>query len=188
LSIDYRKLREAEELIAKAKTPTELAAAHAALKASIRKNRVVAKKEFGPLAETYGEAMKYWDAQKEQGVSLEVRIESLANILKQVWPHGRPWRHVCEKCQDTGWQRKICKAGDRCDGQSTFSHSWNSPAGSKRRICTLQDSYEHEYVEPCHCGRGNDARATLSASLSNGSRRSAMDDAGSSRKMTRIGR
>lgn len=180
--IDLTQLRIAEDLIANAKTPQELAEAHAALKSAIRRKRVKTETTLGQLAETFKECMRLG-----QGMSASERNDVLEKALRAAWPTRREWKFICSTCRDTGWTFRVCRDGDRCDGRSTSSAGAGLPPSGTQRFCAVDTNYTHEYVSPCFCSKGQSKHANVQSSLhcrGGGD----VSEAGKSRGMSRIGR
>jgi len=132
------------EQLAQAQTPAELRELHGRLGFAIKTKRKRAKKELCPLAKTFEEAMRIWDADKAHGVPLADRQQHLAQTLRAVWPLTRVWRYVCDRCNDTGWEPRSCTPETHCG----------------RRRCEPG----HDYVVPCVCLKGEGRRQQLTPS------------------------
>lgn len=126
--------------------------------ATIQRRRRAADHEWGPLARTYLAAMEIWDAEKADGVPLEVRHAHLEQTIRAAWPRGRaePWHHACDRCSDTGWVPSVCTPETPCGRPFRLpGASGNDWTGRGR--C----SSGHSYVRPCHCQNGDEARRAL---------------------------
>jgi hypothetical protein len=186
MSNEIDKLREAESILANATTAADLTRAHDLLLTAIRRKRRQMDKASGPLATTYVEAMAIVDKQRAAGATLQEALSGMEASLRAVWPKTRTWNYNCTACNDTGWQMHTCTATNRCDGASSFSYAWNSPMGARRRLCTSDTNYEHDYTTPCHCAKGNDARSAMHRATAGGRRSHDVDEAGATPK--RVGR
>lgn len=92
------------------------------------------------LAATYVEALRIWDAQKEQGVSREERLSGLEQTLKSAWPQTREWKYLCRECSDYGLVMSTCPGDATCGRNHTHQ--------------------PHEFGRPCWCSNGAKFRAT----------------------------
>ena len=128
-------LTDALQALADAHGPKALAQAHAALSGEVRRSRRASRKDLGPLAQTFVEAMRIWDQQKADGVSKEERLAGLEQTLRAAWPFAREWKFLCGGCGDTGLIMRECR------GENGFCG---------RRKAHLP----HEYGEPCSCAAG----------------------------------
>ena len=139
-----------------------------------------ADREFGPLAQSFALAMQIGDAQRAEGVPLAERLEGLEKTLRAAWPQIRPWRYLCERCNDTGWvpltctQNAPCGRPYRLQGQRGEDNTGQGQCGNG-----------HEYVQPCWCVKGQARRDQLE-------RRPKREDftaaGATTKKPTRIGR
>jgi len=130
---------EALKSLSEAHGASAMAHAFASLQQASRAARRKARHEDGTLAATYREAIRFWDAQKADGVSIEARLEGLERTLREAWPRGReqPWVYLCEHCDDRGLHMREC-------------------AGTARgAICGRIALHEaHEFGTPCLCVKG----------------------------------
>lgn len=142
--------------LSEAHGPKALAAAFSVLQGAVRQARRQAKKTLGPLAETYQAAMRIWDTQKADGVSVADRQRDLEKTLRMAWPQIRPWVYFCDRCSDTGWEHRVCREGARCGrpfklpGQRADDFTGQGKCGET-----------HDYVVPCWCEKGRLKRAAL---------------------------
>lgn len=111
-----------------------LKAAHQALRRAIPGARRKAAQSEGRLAAAFREAMKVWDAQKADGVPFAERLCGLDALLRQVWPQTRPWKYLCQNCDDLGLVMATCQ-GDATCGRS-------------------KPHLPHTFGTPCWCDRG----------------------------------
>lgn len=137
----------------------------------------------GQLVATFIEAMRIWEAQKEDGVPHPERIRGLAESLKAAWPKRRiePWHYLCERCDDTGWHFHVCTAGRRC-GRPFKLPGQREDDKTGQANCMS----DHRYVVPCLCAKGQERRRQLLRET-----RSPDDElaqVGKTKKMTRVGR
>jgi hypothetical protein len=88
----------------------------------------------GTLAHTITEALRYWQAQKADGVPVSERVKGLERCLRDCWPFTREWKYLCERCGDLGWEYVLC-AGDQTCGRD-------------------KAHLPHEFVVPCYCEKG----------------------------------
>lgn len=130
------------EQLANAKTPAELRDLHARLGFAIKSKRKLVQKQLGNLAQTFVESMRIWDEEKADGVPVLERREHLEKTLRAAWPQTRPWKYLCERCSDTGWETRTCTPSTHCG----------------RRQCEPG----HDYVQPCVCPKGDGRRQQLS--------------------------
>ena len=156
-------LQDALETLNAAHGPKALAAAYLALRSQVTASRLAFKKSFGPLAQTYIEAMRIWDAQKAQGVSFAERAAGLEKTLRVAWPQTRAWTYICQDCSDYGLI--ICT----CSGEETCGRS--------------EPHLAHEFGRPCWCKQGQRFKDPPKPEPGDFTRA-----AKGSRTMTRIGR
>ncbi len=175
-------IESAVQQLANAATMPELLDAHREIRRRIRAARRKQSQQWGPLATAYGEMMAICDQMKTDGVSREDRAKGIEATLRQMWPFTREWKYLCNECNDTGLVMRICRDGARCDGTSTRADSSFQPAGKFQRLCTMQQSYEHEYGTPCFCSLGARFREKPKHDPAD------FSDAGRTSKPTRIGR
>lgn len=147
-------LQDDLDKLTQAHGPSALAAAFSRLQSTVRQARKRAAQTLGPLAQTMIAALNIWDAEKADGVPKAEREAHLEQTLRAAWPKGRTWVYDCDDCDDTGLILLQCTAKHRCNGISTRTDYPGQAPGKYKRLCTLQDSYEHDYVIPCHCSRG----------------------------------
>ncbi len=126
---------------------------------SIKSFRAKVKREWGDLAKTFVEAMRIWDADKADGVSLSERLTRLERTLRTVWPQTREWKYLCTSCQDIGLVMSACP-GDATCGR----HKPHLP---------------HDFGTPCWCDRGRAFRPKAKATP---------EDFTAAGKMTKVGR
>lgn len=108
------------------------------------------------LAATFVEAMRLWDRQKEEGVSLDARLQGLEKTLRAAWPQRREWKYLCAACNDHGL---IISVVDEGEGYGAY-----------------------DVGRPCHCAKGDRFRTPTRVDAD------AFQQAGKTRKMTRVGR
>jgi len=147
-------IESALDELSAADTPADLAKAHTELRRKIRASRRAQARQLGPLATSYDEMMALSDKLKADSVPAEERQKGIEAVLRQMWPFTRTWKYLCEKCNDTGLIIKVCRQGDRCNGISTRSDSPYQEPGKYQRLCTMNETYEHEYGVPCFCSLG----------------------------------
>lgn len=129
---------------------------HKALRKAVPGKRRKADVEEGPLAQTFREAMRLWDAQKAQGVTFAERQAGLAKSLKAAWPQVREWKYLCNRCDDTGWEPGICTPQTPC-GRPFKLPGQHSDDYTGQGRC----SPGHTYVTPCWCEKGQGMRRQL---------------------------
>lgn len=118
-----------------------LRAEHQRLKAEARATRrSFASGPQGAIARELRAAMTEYHRMREQGVSREDACKGLEAVIREVWPKGTTkFPPTCEVCEDPGWIERTCWAEQRCG----------------RKVCVdRHPSFEHAYVEPCHCLQG----------------------------------
>ncbi len=123
-------LLKAIENLAAADRPSALIAAHQAIRRAVRKQRTKEGKEWGVLAATYHEAMRIWDQQLAEGVSLAEREAGLERTLRASWPKGREldWKYLCEACGDYGLVINACPGDATCGRKKPhIPHSFGHP-------------------------------------------------------------
>jgi len=115
----------------------------------------------GYLARVIMEALTERDRLKAEGASPEDLAEGFERVVRSVWPKSRDrsWKFLCDRCQDTGLEMRVCRPGDRCDGVSSRSDGRKEPSGKYVRPCTTPSDYEHEYGVACDCPKGQRFRA-----------------------------
>jgi len=137
--------------------------------------------EDGQLSATIREALRLRAAMKIDGATRDELDAALEQTLRVAWPQRRTWTYVCELCGDTGWVTRICRAFDRCPGWSSVRPDVRAASGRYRqRQCAIEPSYEHEFVEPCFCGKGQGMRSQLQQTP-------LFDAPKKPRKLTRVG-
>ncbi len=130
--------------------------AHKALKKAVPKLRRDAHQTEGKLASAFRQALTLIDSQREAGVSREERLQGLDAVLRDAWPTVRPWKYVCQRCDDVGWAPAICTPDRPCGRPFRLSGSAGDDYTGRGR-CTPG----HDYVEPCLCSKGQDFRRQL---------------------------
>lgn len=145
---------DALQNLSDANSPSELIAAHREVRRNIRASRRNQSKRFGPLATAYEEMMELSDKLKAGGASRYERNKGIEAVLRQTWPFTREWKYECDRCNDTGLVMHVCRHGERCNGVSTRTDTSFQQPGKHRRLCTLNETYEHDYGVPCFCPRG----------------------------------
>lgn len=132
------------------------------------------------LAATYLEAMRIWEAQKAQGVSLEERQLALKKSLCAAWPETTDFRALCPTCDDYGWIFRVCR-DQSCGRPFRLPKSAGDDYTGKGH-CTG----EHVYCAPCHvCEKGQGYRRNMQKEPP------ALEDftaAGKQKPMSRFGR
>jgi hypothetical protein len=90
------------------------------------------------LGAVFKEAMRIWDAQKAEGVSLPERLRGLEQTLRAAWPRGRqePWRFNCEQCEDRGLVMSTC------------------PGVAEATCGRERPHLAHDFGRPCWCEGG----------------------------------
>ena len=133
--MSHDNLRDALDELSKAHGPSQLAAAHASLQASIRRKRAKVQEKLGPLATAVKECLEIRDAMKAGGVEGDELNKGMEQVLREHWPRNRdqPWSYVCEKCQDYGAEIFNCP-DVKCQR--------DKPHGP------------HSYAIPCWCAKG----------------------------------
>lgn len=132
--------------------------AHQQLRKAVPALRRKAHAAEGQLAAAFREAMQYVDQQREAGVPRDERLKGLDAVLREAWPKGRvePWKYLCERCGDTGWEPKQCTSATPCGRPFTLPGQ-ASDDGTGRGRCAPN----HDYVVPCWCEKGQGFRRGL---------------------------
>lgn len=145
--------------LAQATSPQELREKHREVVKQIGKSRRAADRLLGPLAQTYIEAMRIWEAQKADGVSLEDRRLALQASLRAAWPKGRiePWKYLCTRCDDCGWTFHTCTPETPCGRPFKLANSRGGDDWTGRGRCTPG----HSFVLPCWCEKGQAMRQSV---------------------------
>lgn len=86
------------------------------------------------LSATIAEALRLWDRQKAEGVSVEDRQAGLERTLRVAWPQRNTWHALCEACQDIGLIEYACSGQLDCDRREPHR--------------------PHSYGRPCSCPKG----------------------------------
>lgn len=103
---------------------------------SIKSFRAKVKRDLGPLAQVFMEAMRVWDADKAGGMPLTERFRNLEQTLRAAWPQTREWKYLCRACADVGLEMHVCP-------------------GLKDATCgRTNPHYAHEFGTPCWCSAG----------------------------------
>lgn len=100
------------------------------------------------------------DQMRADGASQVECLDVVEQVLRYGFPHGRPWKYLCQSCQDTGLDMRVCQRGDRCNGVSTRTDGPKERPGKYRRLCAVDTAgdYTHEYGVPCFCSLGQKFR------------------------------
>lgn len=120
------------------------------------------------LGATVREALRLAKLMKAEGVPQAEIDATLERTLRAAWPFIREWKYLCENCNDTGWQIRECRDGDRCGrsqriGPATIA-GYTNYTGLGRR-CSLDPAYTHTYAVPCWCARGRAMAASVERAL-----------------------
>lgn len=111
------------------------------------------------LGAIIADLLRLWREMRVGGLSPEQADQALEKSIRDVWPKGReePWHYVCELCNDTGLRLFVCRRGQRCNGISTRTDAPKETPGKYKRLCAKHpdSEYEHDYVTPCLCERGD---------------------------------
>lgn len=138
-------LQTALEALAAAHGPSALADAFRTTQRMVQQKRRKQKQVFGPLATAVMECIQLRDKMKADGVTGDDLNRGLEGVLRDMWPkpHGRtaPWRLLCEKCNDYGYEYFQCP-GDHTCGPNPAKHEDRKPHAP------------HEFVRPCFCAKG----------------------------------
>src|SRR6266853_1090155 len=137
-------LTRAVEQLAAADTAEALREAHRHVRRQLRAAR--AAEQLGPLAQTYRAAMRLWDAQKAEGISLEERQRGLEQSLRAAWPQTREWHYLCSACDDYGLVIAQCPGGEAQTSRRPRVHTAHNS--------TWPCSRPHTYGWPCSCPAG----------------------------------
>ncbi len=90
------------------------------------------------LAPAILDALKTRAELKQAGAAAD-GDQVLDDAVRKHWPVTREWHYLCDRCDDTGWQRHECTLAHRCG----------------RRFCEgTPVTHRHEYVSPCTCAKG----------------------------------
>jgi hypothetical protein len=93
-----------------------------------------------PFVKAMIEAQAEYLSMRDQGVSQEDAIKGLEHVLREVWPKHPTKFPVCEDCDGTGWADRQCRQYMRCE---------------RERCHEKGDSWQHRYIVPCDCPRGD---------------------------------
>lgn len=116
-----------------------------ALKASIER-RQFARSTAGSITRALDDALFEYKRAKENGIDPEHAAAGFSEVLRSVFRTGRS--SECDACDGTGYREKFCTHDVRC----------------ARRKCSLAEpEYEHAYVVPCDCSRGDRFRRRVSS-------------------------
>jgi len=111
----------------------------ASAKAS-RTARSAFKKNSSAFVRAMQSAMREYLAMRGQGVERDDAIRGVELVLRETWPAKPTKFPPCDLCGDTGWSERVCQAYARC----------------QRALCSERgDGWEHRYVIPCSCPRGD---------------------------------
>ena len=102
--------------------------------------REFAKSADGKFARTMIAAMTQFDDMRKAGVSFEDACRGIEAELREVWPGRTTKFQQCPGCGDTGYQERSCVHSMRC---------------SRLKCAHAEASWEHAYVTPCDCPRGD---------------------------------
>lgn len=156
-------LETALQALTDAHGPKALADAFSRLQGQVRRERRQAQAKFGALAETFVVALRIWDQQKLDGVSITERVRGLEKTLRASWPALKVWYYGCETCSDAGLEMSWC------DGD--------------RPVCGRNKPHlPHDFGRPCFCPAGNRFKAAPKLAGD------AFASAGRTTKPTRLGR
>lgn len=111
---------------------------------SILTFRRAEKREWGNLAQTFTIAMRQWDTQKADGVTVFERLRGLEASLRAAWPQGRerPWQALCADCDDYGLVMARCPGDVTCGPNPGTSHP-------------RRPHMPHDFGSACHCPKGD---------------------------------
>lgn len=108
--------------------------AHQLLRQAVPGARRKAHQVEGKLASAFRDAMRVWDQLKANGGTLRDFLPGLERVLREAWPQTRPWKYLCDRCDDYGLQLTEC-AGDATCGRS-------------------RAHLPHVFGTPCWCSQG----------------------------------
>lgn len=95
---------------------------------------------------TMMDAMDEYHRMRSEGVSVEDACRGIESVLRSCWPKPiSKFPPLCEDCHGTGYRDRTCCDRLRC----------------QREKCNhAHASFEHRYVETCHCTAGDRFRPT----------------------------
>lgn len=75
-----------------------------------------------------------------QNVTREDGIRGIEEELRAAWPKSvSKFKPACDSCDDTGYIDRVCWDRHRCE----------------REVCANNPERQHNYVEICHCPKGD---------------------------------
>jgi hypothetical protein len=108
--------------------------------------RSFARSPLGAFARAMRQVMRDYEGARAAGVSREDAVKGIEEVLREVWPGKVTKFPACDGCDGTGWRLCYCTDALRC----------------RRELCTRRHpAWEHTYVVPCECEKGDKFRPRL---------------------------
>jgi len=115
----------------------ELAEAKRAVRAS---RRAFTKTPASAFVKAMWNAMAQYSDAIRQGMGRDVAARGLEEEIRGAWPKSvSKFKPACDSCDDTGYIDRVCWDRHRCSRES----------------CQLNPERQHNYVEVCHCPKGD---------------------------------
>lgn len=147
-------LEDAVARLESAKSVTDVRDAHYLARVAIRSKR---KASSSALAESLLQALDQWDDQKAAGVSFEDRAMYLERTVRAAWPQGRPWKYLCDGCNDLGWVFLTCSGTSHCGRPFRLDGAHTDDFTGKGRC-----QPGHSFARACgQCEKGRTYEANL---------------------------
>lgn len=120
-----------------------LAREHAELRAAVIRARRALKPDG--LAARVMNAVEEAEGLRAQGFDADTIAQGLEKTIRDAWPKGReePWQHLCDACEDFGWQIHTCPGDASCGDRRTDGH-----------VRKLIPHYPHHFARACWCEKG----------------------------------
>lgn len=108
------------------------------------KARKVFASVFGPFVRAMRECMEAYHVARKQGVERADAAKGIEAVLRDLWPKAvTKFPPQCDVCDDLGYEELICRPYARCQ---------------RERCQPRGESWQHRYVTPCSCPRGERMR------------------------------
>jgi len=118
----------------------------AAVKKTIRANRRAFAQTHSAFVKAMWSAMAQYSQAIQQGMGRDVAARGLEEEIRGVWPKSvSKFKPACDSCDDTGYIDRVCWDRHRCS----------------REVCQRNPERQHNYVEICHCPKGDAKRPKM---------------------------
>lgn len=122
---------------------------YAAKKAARAQRQAFRHSSEAGFVRTMQHAIQQFLDARSQGVSREDACKGLEAELRGAWPKApSKFSPDCSECDGTGWHEHTCWSEQRC---------------GRERCARQHPAWEHVYVTPCGCVRGDSHRQRVAA-------------------------